>query len=706
MGWPRFLPAVCQNMIKLLSLVLIGLSVAGESFAASPPNPSLESLIGEIRVEVRPDQAMDFVRHIYSTDRWFTFPKFAETTEYLQSAMRRIGLQQVERLGAPADGTSQFGYWTEPLAWDVKSARLEIVDPVVPPAERLLADYQKVPCSLCMWSGPTPPEGITADVVELKETKPELIAKMDLRGKLVLTAYVPSDVKWALAKAGALGAINTYTENPGLLDGRQWINAWGDNGWAFTQGSAPLLCFSLSPREAALVRRLLAEHGSLRVNAVVNSRYYDGIYPYVTGVIPGAGPEEVLTLGHNAEQGAEDNATGVSAMLEAVATLNRLIKSGQLPRPKRSIRVLAMPEMYGSMQYIATHLDRMRRTAGAMTVDTPAGPYDLAGTEYTFSVDPLVASSYADALILKIAADYFPSIRFGFHDYYLGMKSRPWHEHRYMQWSDSYLSDPLIGVPDVAISSDSGIETHHNSEDTPNRIDPPSLRDISVVDAAFLYYLANAGEPEAMWLAQLSETRGDTMILRSAAPYFDSIAAANSALELAQIWSQAVEKISFIMGREVQAVDSVQRLVPQPRRAALLNSLTPLTRSLRQFGEDQRARVRDAVELRSQLIGVAAPPGPIETREAEQDVASTIVVRRKRLGTIPLDEIRPDRREGFPSGDWDLNLITALYWCDGHRPLSEVVHLTEMERGPANFDFVGYFRFLRKHGYVEFVKGN
>ena len=46
----------------------------------------------------------------------------------------------------------------------------------------------------------------------------------------------------------------------------------------------------------------------------------------------------------------------------------------------------------------------------------------------------------------------------------------------------------------------------------------------------------------------------------------------------------------------------------------------------------------------------------------------------------------------------------ALYWCDGKRNLAEVIHLTQMELGPTEFDFVGYFRFLRAHGYVEFVR--
>jgi Zn-dependent M28 family amino/carboxypeptidase len=108
----------------------------------------------------------------------------------------------------------------------------------------------------------------------------------------------------------------------------------------------------------------------------------------VTGVIAGTGPEEVLTLGHTSEQGAEDNATGVAATLQALTTLQRLIAAGTLPKPKRSIRVLSMGEMYGSMHYVQHNPERIRRTVAAMCVDTPAASYDLAGTEYTFYMNP------------------------------------------------------------------------------------------------------------------------------------------------------------------------------------------------------------------------------------------------------------------------------------------------------------------------------
>ena len=248
---------------------------------------------------------MSYMRRAYATDRWFTFPKFQETAQFLKRAMTDAGLQNVEVLGAPADGVTQVGYWTEPMAWDAKEARLELIGGDVPAEFRVLADYQKVPTSLGMWSGPTPQGGVDAEIVEWDE-------HADMRRKLVLTKHNPADMKWLLVKKGVLGAINTYTENPALKDGRQWINAWGDSGWAFTKASTPLICFSITPRQSEFLRKQLGSGHSLRAHALVDARYYSGIYPYVTGVIPGSGSEEeVLTLGHSSEQGAQDNATGV-----------------------------------------------------------------------------------------------------------------------------------------------------------------------------------------------------------------------------------------------------------------------------------------------------------------------------------------------------------------------------------------------------------
>jgi hypothetical protein len=580
---------------------------------------------------------MERMRRIYSTDRWFTFPKFQQTAEYLKGAMMEIGLQQVEVLAAPADGVTQVGFWTMPMAWDAKHARLEIVEPSVPPGQSVLADFEKVPTSLGMWSGSTPPEGITAEIVELTAVSPADILKQDLRGKLVLTNVNPAEIKWLLVKAGALGAINAFSENPALQNGRQWINAWGDAGWAFTKTSTPLLSFSITPKEADFLRTLLRSRTPVRVKAQVDSRYYSGKYPYVTALIPGASSdEEVITLGHSSEQGAQDNATGVSAMLESLATLHRLIQSGKLPPPKRSIRILTMGEMYGSMHYLASQPERIKHTIAALCLDTPASPYELPGTEYSFYMGPHAAASYVDPFILKVAQAYFPKV------------GRPWHAHPFMPGTDSYLGEATVGIPTTWGYSGTGVVTHHNSEDTPDRADARSLRDISIVDAAFLYYLANAGEPEARWLAEIS------------ADYWRSQAGVRNA-----------ERTAYLAGRQRQAVLSVLRLVPPPQRTALRQSLRSL---------------------------LGSPEPVVENSDVD------IVVLRKRFGTVPLDDLPVDKRAGFPSGAWDTTVITALYWCDGHRTVAEVKKLTEQELGPVRIDLDGYFRFLAQHGYVEIRK--
>ena len=671
-------------MSRRLALLLLWPAVAADTA------PNLQAVIEQVRRGYQSGEAMRVMSDVYRSDRYFTFPRFHETAEYLKNWMLKAGFSNVELVETPADGVTQVGYWTMPLAWDVKSAHLEILDETVPAASRVLADYEKIPSSLGMWSGPTPSAGITAEVVDVKKSDTRKLAQMDLRGKLALTEENPANIKWLLVKAGALGAINTFTENPGLADGRQWINAWGDDGWAFTKRSTPLLSFSVTPRQAALMRSLMSR-GTLRVKATVDSRYYSGSYPYVTGVIPGTGSEEVLTLGHTSEQGAEDNATGVAATLEALATLHRLIAEGALPKPKRSIRVLSMGEMYGSMHYVQHNAERIRRTVAAMCMDTPAASYDLAGTEYTFHMNPHVAKNYTDALVLKVASEYLPKV------------GRPWHEQEFITGTDTYLAEPMVGVPTVWGYSGSGVETHHNSEDTPARVDERSLRDISVIDAAFLYFVANAGEPEALWLAQLSESRGYRQILKRSSPFLDRIPYAANAEALGRLLAESEVKIAYSVNRESQAVSSVLRLVPESRANAMKTSLRPMLAGVRRFGDMQSVRIRDAVNTRAGALGIKTAIKAIEDPDPQLADAARLVVKRKRFGTLPLDDLPHDAWEGEPSGAWAVVPTIALYWCDGRRNLAEVIRLTRLELGQSEFDFVGYFRFLAGRGYIELI---
>ena len=156
---------------------------------------------------VNSSEAMTNVQTIWTTDRWFNFPKFQETAKNVAEIMRQAGLDDVQIGYAPADGVTQAGFWTEPMAWDPQVGTLEIVSPQVPEDKRVLADYQKVPTSLCMWSGPTPPGGVETEIV----LPPKDIKSADLKGKLVLGGRIS---KTDLGKAGALGMIHESATNP------------------------------------------------------------------------------------------------------------------------------------------------------------------------------------------------------------------------------------------------------------------------------------------------------------------------------------------------------------------------------------------------------------------------------------------------------------------------------------------------------------
>ena len=681
-----------MNRSRLYVLTVLFGSLAVAQPAATELR--LGDVVREVSSEVRAGDAMDHMLRIYGTDRWFTFPKFQETAEYLKGAMTASGLRNVEIVATAADGVTQYGFWTMPLAWDVKAATLEIVSPGVPPAMRVLADYRKTPASLGMWSGPTPPGGITAEVVELRGLSPAEIDRADLKGKMVMVRESTYARKLPLVKKGAAGVINAYTENPFLRDGHWWVNYWGDSGWGFTRQSTPLPCFSITPRQADFISDRLARGETVRVKATVDARYYAGSYPYATGVLAGSGSdEEVLALGHTTEVGANDNATGVAAMLESLAALNRLIEGGKLKRPRRSIRILAMPEVYGTMHYIVSNPERIRRTVAAICLDTPAGPYDSAGTEYTFLLNPDVARSYTDALILRTAEAYFSR---------LGTRRR-FHSAPYMTGTDTFLSDPMIGIPTVWPYGGSGVNTHHNSADTPEHVDARSMRDLVSVTASYLYYLAAADAAEVPWLAEITASRGYENILRAGAPALDRLAAAKSG-DLGRELHSGLERIAYSADREEEAVLSALRLAPADQRDKLRVALVPLVESLRRFAREQSTRLTEAANRRAAELGITGPVKPLALAGDRQlTEGARMVVKRKRPGTVTLDDLPTDQWEGYPSAAWDATLMTALNWCDGRRNLAEVIRLTRIETGATDFDFVGYFRFLAKHGYVDLV---
>jgi len=687
--------------MKLVRLCACVLFVSLLSLAQTVrPDPQLQKIVQEIQAQVSASEAFDFVAQLHSIDRWSDFSRYEQSARFLQKKMTDLGLRNVEFLSAPADGVSQFGWWTMPLAWDVKKATLELIEPEPPAGMRVLCDYNQQSASLIQWSGSTPPGGVTAEVMELTSTRVADLKGLDVKGKMILVE-VPAGLsergalKAALHKMGAAGIISDYTENRDLRDGHYWVNAWGDHGWGFTKTSTPAVGFSITPRQGDYLRGLLRRGVKVRVKAVADTRYYSGSYSYATGVIPGSGSdEEVLELGHGFELGAQDNATGEAAMLEAIAAVNRAIEAGRLPRPRRSIRILTFPEDYGSSHYIATHMDRMKRTVGAMHMDVAAGNYDVLGA-YSFGRTPDVTRSYHDALVMRVAETYYS---------FAGGSRMPLLT-PYSPTADTYPSEPMIGVPTVAARGSSGaIRVHHNSDDTLDRVDPRSLRDLSSVVGAYLYYLASAGETDIPWLASITLDRSYDNALRAAMPYLGRILAAQNAQVLGRELYWGLAKIKYNADCDEGAILSLLRLVAPENREKIRVSLDSSLKSIRRLADEQSERLQQAADLRAGELKAAVPvkaaAPPADPRRAD---AATFIVQRKKFGPITLDDLPLDQREGFPGFAAQPAPLRLLYWADGKRTAAEVIRLVELEQGPMDFDFVGYYKMLAKHGYVDII---
>jgi hypothetical protein len=259
----------------------------------------------------------------------------------------------------------------------------------------------------------------------------------------------------------------------------------------------------------------------------------------------------------------------------------------------------------------------------------------------------------------------------------------------------------MIGVPTIWTRGEYPVYVHHNSYDTPQTVDPRSVRDLVVVTASYLYYLASATDAEVPWLAQLTASRGYENITRAAQPWIDRVEAAK-AEDLPHLLRDGQEHIAYSADRDRAAVESTLRLGGSGNREKLNASLAPLTQSLGRFAADQSSRLATAVNQRAATLGIAVPVKPLAPVELTE--ASHIIVKRKRPGTVTLDDLPVAQREGQPSAAWNGTLIEALNWCDGKRNLAEVIRLTTLERGNLRIDLVSWFRFLARHGYVDLTE--
>jgi len=629
------------------------------------------------------ERAKRLCAEIYMSDVKQTHSAFWNTAKMVADELKDSGVEDVRIIEQKADGTTKYGDWIVPQAWEVEKAYISIVEPQE--VSGVIVSYEENPVSIATLSAATPNGGITAELVSWEDIK----NKEEVSGKVVLTAKRMREIRDEAFKYGALGIISYWL--PGdrrfiVPDANYWENycfvpknVW--NGFGFT----------ISPRKGEMLRGLL-QRGKVKVHVEIKAKFLDATVPIVTGVIYGSEEvdREVVLVAHLYEVGANDNASGCATCIEIMRTINELINRGELPRPRRSIRVILGYECYALMAYLTMIRDRIGKMIAGLDLDMVGENQDLCRSVLLLSTTHPAARAFSDYLmmdLLEMARNFMP--RFVWKIRETGI---------YMIHDGSILSDPMINVPAPALINWPDI-FYHSNLDTPDKVSPDMLRLVGAIGATYAYFIANASTGETKLLAYNIFNIARKRIMDITNEYLKELFRGK---RIEEVVNKAMERIDFITEVEERALRSVLRICSD---GEVRSEVDKLCKELKDFAKHEKERI---IHLAEKEIGrpIVLKAIKIEVPKGLEEVKYLVPIR-KVLGVPTLADASEDMlrelmkitRERYP---YSRMLCAPLFWANGKRSILEIADNIRREIGRCDLEFLlKLFRFLEKYGYVE-----
>ena len=640
-------------------------------------------------------------------------PGFRQAAHFCLERLRDAGIA-AQVLSFPGDGVTTYWDYPMPQEWSARAAVLRLVAPEKEAG--VLADYREERIALVQRSMATPPDGLEAEVVVLEEGVEESEYEgLDLTGKVVLARGEVERVRELALARGAVGILfDGMREAPPVrpllsLEARQYTSFW----WESTAEAVPRRCFGfvLSPQQGERLRRLAwaeaREGRALRVHATVDASSYAGHVEVVEGSIPGETSEEVWLMAHlcHPQPSANDNASGSAVLLEVARTIAGLLESGRLPRPRRGLRFLLVPEMTGTYAYLATHEDLIPQVVAALNLDMVGEDQGKCGSCLLLTGAPLSAPSVSDdllALILEAVAGESKDLA--------GEEGYPifrWAPAAFSGGSDHYiLTDPTVGIPCPMLLQWPD-RFYHTSADTIDKVDPAMLAHVGVAAATYLWWFATAGPREARWLGQHLVTAAEIALARMRRAWLDELAGREptpSPEELAGALAALQGRLGLRVEHRLASLQWLPRLAGEA-----LPGLEGWATEVRAAGEREMARARAGL---ADLFGLdeilAAPERP---RDVWEERAAGMVPRRVHRGPVNPQHRRsrlsPEDQAAWRElmkkvGHFSTAPLLAIYWTDGRRTLLEIADRVEQECGRRDVEaLVRYYELLEKMGLVE-----
>lgn len=663
----------------------------------------LDRYITLIGNEYQGETAFSHVSKIAGFHRIQASPGFRAAADYVLTEARRLGIQ-AEILSFPAKEGVKWWSQGSFLEWDCDDAELVLLSDG---HRERLCSFQEDKISLIQRSAPTPPGGIEAQIVYIeKATDPSSYQGLNVKGKLVFSrGDVSAIAKVACEEFGALGIIvDNMSEFPPVRDrfdlpsGRQYTSFWPMRveGWS-------AFGFVLTPRQGEVLRRrLIDEKKDLKAFARVRSRFYEGAIEDVTAVLPGETDEEVVAIAHlcHPQPSANDNASGSGVLIEAARTLSRLIADGLLPRPRRTIRFLWVPEMTGSYAYLSHNEARLAKFVAAVNLDMVGENQDLCKGPFLVEKPPKALPGFGGDLceyILRTMTKETPNL--GGTTSYALFK---WAVTPFSGGSDHYIwADPTVGVtcPMLIQWPD---KYYHTSEDTIDKVDPRMLRLVGTLAATYLYSVATLGPDGAAHIAremgshfswEMSDALTETIRAARAA-----LAAVSTPLDKTQVLAKARRSLEhragFLAERKILDLGSLSRLAGSS--PVLTGAQTAAREYILETASFLKTKALHSLTAAAGLKSPAdLPPSFLpETSELESRARATVPKRVYKgpfssrgldLSQEVLDQQEAFRRKYEKAAR---SLTYIHYWTDGKRNVREIADCVLGETGQGDVEMV------------------
>lgn len=673
-----------------------------------------------LKDELSGNIAKSFVAQISRFHRIQGSTMFHEAAEYVKNELNKMGLNDVQIEQFPADGAQMFWTHTSPVGWSVRNAELRLIEP----EEKLMCRYEDIPQSLHAFSNSTPPEGVTAELIDVGSgTKPAEYDGKDIKGKFVLATGRAKKVhEQAVYKHGALGVItDTLTfEIPSVRESLDIPDAHAYQAIWPSAEDIPKVAFgfSISKRQGVSLRAMLQDGKKVKLKAKVDAEIFAGKLDVVTATIRGKSKDEVFLVAHlcHPKPSANDNASGSGVLLEIARTIKTLIDSKRINSPERTIRFFWVPETYGSVAYLSNHEEASKTLVAGINLDMVGQNQELCRSTLNLDRTPDSLPSYMNDLVYSLmersVEEFDKETIFG------SASTFRYATNAFSGGSDhSEFTESTIHVPCVMLLQWPDL-FYHTSSDTIDKVSEESLKRVAWIAALSTLMLANADTQTAFRLANQSTARAIERISeagrKSSEKLFDKLE--DSKLEKPDKFAEALAKIVYnhkcnlqhLMWREQQVIKSIKRLVSTQD---LENDIERCCEDIVYAGEKEIDRIEKTLDFIAKTLSLEIPS--IEETKSEQELRKLVPVRLFK-GTLNMDYFK--KTLGEKEYEWyqhidekdksfGKKMPEVLNFMDGIRNLNVITKAVSAEYDLTNADHVlKYVRDLEKTKLISFKK--